>query len=245
MHSTVDLAVERAASGITRVSRLGHDGALAARITGTGPEVTVHLVGAAAGPMRGDTTQIDVAVAAGASLRLCSVAAAIALPRRPGDGDDAPAGIALRVSVADGARFRLDLQPTIVTAGGSLDLSTTVDAHPGARLWLREQLVSGRHGEPGGAWNASLEVIVSGSPLLRQRTDHRTSPARVLLSQLALGMRLGGPDATGAVGDASCGAVTCCPSAGGVTNTAWGPDLVSARRAMAQLEGRRDAEHAA
>jgi urease accessory protein len=87
MRAEARIVAEADGRGGTRLAVLRGESPLLPRRTGprTGDEVTVHLVGGAAGPLRGDDLRLDVEVGPGARLEVRSVAAQLALPgRRPG-----------------------------------------------------------------------------------------------------------------------------------------------------------------
>jgi urease accessory protein len=230
MRSRVELVAEVADDGTTRLARLSADGALAVRRTGPS---TVHLVGAAAGPLDGDVVEVDVAVRAGALLAVGSVAATIALP---GLGH-APATWTLTAEVSAGARLVCAPQPLVVCAGARLRTWTAVRLAGDASLDLVEQVVLGRFGEPGGEWTGRMVADVDGAPVLRQSQSaallsagpRRAGDAapRAIVSRLLVGAGVG--EATPAV----CGDAVACPlAAGGILLTALGPDLGTGLRGL-------------
>lgn len=124
--------------------------------------VTVHIVGSACTPLAGDEVELDVRVGPGASLVLTGVAAAVALP---GAGRSSSAH--LRFAVAAGASLQYLPEPTVVTARADHRIRLDVELHPTARLRVREVLVAGRTGEPGGRYRGTVritEVTGSGAP---------------------------------------------------------------------------------
>jgi urease accessory protein len=125
----------------------------------TGPH-EVHLVGGAAGPLGGDELHLSIEVGPGARLRVRTVAATIALPGR----DGAPSSTHVDASVAG----RLDWlpEPLIAAAGCRHRVLSTVDLTDGASLRWRDELVCGRHGEPGGDTTVGTRVTRAGRPLL-------------------------------------------------------------------------------
>jgi urease accessory protein len=124
----------------------------------------VHLVQAAGGPVGGDDLALDVTVGAGSELAVCSAAATVALP-----GPHAEAAHwTVRATVAGALRWWPE--PTVVCAGADYRARLSVDLTDGARLVLREQVVLGRAGEPGGRYRGRLTVRVAGVPLLDTET---------------------------------------------------------------------------
>jgi urease accessory protein len=126
---------------------------------------TVHLVSTAATPLGGDTIALRVIVERGATLRVRSAAATVALPGRT--TAESTAHWHLEVSgVLD-----IDPQPTVV-AGGSRHLtSTRLSVDESGRVRLRERVQIGRTDERQGFWSGSLHADVNGQPLLRHRIE--------------------------------------------------------------------------
>jgi urease accessory protein len=151
----------------TRLTVLRGESPLLLRRTGprgTGGPVTVHLVGGAAGPLRGDRLRLDVEVGPGADLDVRSVAASLALPGKP---DAAPSMLEVHASVAAGATLRWMPEPMIAAAGcHHLAFSTVEIAAGGALVW-RDEVVCGRHGEPAGDVRTDVTVRHAGSTLYR------------------------------------------------------------------------------
>jgi urease accessory protein len=139
-----------------------HDAApIAVRPTGRG---RVHLVQAAGGPLGGDELGLDVTVAAGAEIEVCSAAATVAQPGPHGES----AYWSVRADVAGALRWWPE--PTVVCAEADYRAHVVVDLAADARLTLREQVVLGRTGEPGGRYRGRLTVRVAGVPLLDTET---------------------------------------------------------------------------
>ncbi|WP_460370693.1 urease accessory protein UreD, partial [Actinocorallia lasiicapitis] len=75
------MTAEPGPGGRPRLTRLRSDGPIALRDTPEG----LFIVGAGAGPLGGDRLRLDIEVKAGATLRIRSVAAALALPGTGGE----------------------------------------------------------------------------------------------------------------------------------------------------------------
>lgn len=232
MRSRVEVVSEVTDDGTPVLVRLHADGALAVRRTGP---ATVHLVGTAAGPLGGDVVEIDLVVRAGARLEVEGVAATVALPGAAGDG----ATWVVTADVADGADLRCAPQPLVVSRGAVLRTTTRLALAPTARADVVEQIVLGRHGEPGGTWSGRLVADVGGVPVVRQtQSSHLLAagpyppgagPPRALVSRLLLG---GAPVA----GPATSGAAVLCPlAAGGTLLTAYAADLGTALRDLTDV----------
>ncbi|MFG1608978.1 urease accessory protein UreD [Actinoplanes sp. NPDC049265] len=131
----------------------------------TGPDAgaTVHLVGGAAGPLRGDDLLLEIEVGPGANLEIRSVAATLLLPGRPAP----PSRLVVRATVAGTLRWRPE--PTIAAAGCDHHAITEVDVAEGGTLLWRDDLVCGRHNEPSGAVRSDTTVRYAGRTLYRHR----------------------------------------------------------------------------
>jgi urease accessory protein len=128
----------------------------------------VHLVGSGAGPLGGDRLALGVRVGADASLHLASVAATLAQPGPFGD----PSFLETDLELDRGATLVLRPQPMVLVRG--CDHRSTVRARvaSGATLAWREEVVLGRHQEPGGSLRQRLDVELDGVPLLRSEVAY-------------------------------------------------------------------------
>ncbi|MFC7531281.1 urease accessory protein UreD [Actinoplanes sp. GCM10030250] len=164
MRAQARLTAELDSRGRTRLSVLHSESPLLLRRTGpptAGGGVTVHLVGGAAGPLRGDDLRLDIEVGPGADLEILSVAAQLALPGRP-----APASrLTVTASVAAGATLRWLPEPLIAASGCDHIAVTRVTVEPGGSLLWRDDLVCGRHGEGPGNFQAKTMISYAGSAL--------------------------------------------------------------------------------
>jgi urease accessory protein len=150
----------------TRLAVLRGESPLLLRRTGSpgGAGTTVHLVGGAAGPLRGDDLRLAVEVGPGAHLTVRSVAASLALPGRSG----MPASrLAVHAVVAAGATLRWVPEPLIAAAGCDHRTVTTVEVCDGGELLWRDDLVCGRHGESPGDVRSGITVRYAGTTLHR------------------------------------------------------------------------------
>jgi urease accessory protein len=151
--------------GGTVLPVLQSEGPLALRRTrGSGGEAHVLLVGAMSGPLGGDRLAVHADVAAGASLRVGSAAATIALPGQA----KGEARYDVRLDVADGGELRWLPEQLISARGSDLYVTTRADLTATARLVLREEQVLGRTGEEPGRLSSRLTVRVGGRTLLDQ-----------------------------------------------------------------------------
>jgi len=166
MRARARIVVEADRRGGTRASVLRSESPLLLHRTGppAGTGLTVHLVGGAAGPLRGDDLKLDVEVGPGAWLDVRSVAASLALP---GPAGRPPSRISLCVTVAEGATLRWMPEPLIAAAGCHHITSTEVRMAAGAALVWRDELVCGRHGEDPGDASTDITVRHAGATLYR------------------------------------------------------------------------------
>ncbi|BCY13707.1 urease accessory protein UreD [Actinoplanes sp. L3-i22] len=165
MKAEARIVAETDGRGGTRLAVLRGQSPLLLRRTGprTTGGVTVHLVGGAAGPLRGDELRLDIEVGPGAWLELLSVAAQLALPGRP-----APASrLTITATVAAGGTLRWIPEPLIAAAGCDHVAVTRVAVEAGGSLLWRDDLVCGRHGETSGDFVADTLVRYDGSALYR------------------------------------------------------------------------------
>ncbi|MFF2375394.1 urease accessory protein UreD [Streptomyces xiamenensis] len=154
-----------------RLPVLSGEGPLAVRRTrpreraaGTWAQVTT--VGGMSGPLGGDRLRMSVTVEPGAALRVTSAASMVALPGPGRDG--AEASYDTELTVGEGGVLHWWPEPLICAADSVLRMTTRVALAPGARLWLREQQILGRAGEPAGRLTTRLIVRHGGRPLLDQ-----------------------------------------------------------------------------
>ena len=181
------IVAEAAADGVTRLPVLRSQAPLVLRRT---PDA-VYVVGGAAGPIGGDALEMSIVVREGASLRVRTAAAAVALPGP--DGQESV--LALTATVDAGARLEYLPEPVVVSAGARHATVIRVTLAEGASLVLRDQLILGRHGEDGGASRTSLRVDYAGHPLLRQSvevsgTDRVSMGPAILAGHRAVGTLL-------------------------------------------------------
>ncbi|HWS36169.1 MAG TPA: urease accessory protein UreD [Actinoplanes sp.] len=165
MRAEACVVAEADGRGGTRLAVLRGESPLLVRRTGPrdGPGVTVHLVGGAAGPLRGDELRLDVEVGPGARLEMLSVAASLALPGRP-----APASrMTVTATVAAGGVLHWLPEPLIAAAGCDHVVVTRVDVAEGGTLLWRDDLVCGRHREATGAVRADTLIRYGGVTLYR------------------------------------------------------------------------------
>jgi urease accessory protein len=217
--------------GVTRLPVLASQAPLVLRRT---PEA-VYLVGGTAGPIGGDSLTLRISVGAGAFLRVRTAAASIALP-----GPDGLESV-LRVSatVADGGRLEYLPEPVVVTAGARHATLVSVALSAGASLVLRDEVLLGRHGEPGGTVRSVLSADYAGRPLLRQSlpvsgTDPASLGAAVLAGHRAVGnlLLVNGPEAAGLGGPATPEAAVMPLAGPGILVTALAHDAVTLRRRL-------------
>ena len=191
------IVAEAAADGATRLPVLRSQAPLVLRRT---PEA-VYLVGGAAGPIGGDALDLRIEVRDGATLRVRTAAAAVALP----GPDGLESVLIVTVLVGAGARLEYLPEPVVVAEGARHATIIRATLAEGASLLLRDELILGRHGEQGGASRTSLRVDHAGRPLLRQSlevsgTDQASLGPAILAGHRAVGSLLSVGPATHADG---------------------------------------------
>jgi urease accessory protein len=166
MRAGARIVAEADTRGCTRASVLRSESPLLLRRTGPqgSAALTVHLVGGAAGPLRGDDLRLDVEVGPGAWLDVHSVAASLALPGPPGRP---PSRLTVYATVASGATLRWMPEPLIAAAGCDHMVSTDIRVAGGGALIWRDELVCGRHGEEPGDARTDIALWHAGTTLFR------------------------------------------------------------------------------
>lgn len=155
----------------TAHARAGPGGRLAdlrseAPLTLRWAEGCLYVVGSAFAPLGGDDLTLDVVVEAGASLTVRTVAASIAQPAPSG----LPSRFAVTARVGAGATLRWLPEPGVAAVGAVHHADAVVQLDDDAELVWREEVILGRHDEPGGEWRSSLRVTRGGLPVLAQDT---------------------------------------------------------------------------
>lgn len=161
----------------TRVRRLRSEGALVLRPTleslpdwaarwdiAPGEAATLRVAAGAAGPVGGDHWRLDVEVAAGATLMLGTVAATLALPGPHGHASWSE----VNISVAERGTLIWLPGAQIAAANCRHSAFNRIDLADGARLYTREEVVLGRHGELPGNFRQRLRVTHGGTALYDQ-----------------------------------------------------------------------------
>lgn len=167
MRASARVVAEADGRGGTRLAVLRGEAPLLLRRTGPrhgGRGVTVHLVGGAAGPLRGDDLCLEIEVGAGAWLDVRSVAASLALPGRDGAP---PSRLRIDAVAEAGAVLRWLPEPIIAAAGCHHQAITHVEAGEGASLAWRDDQVCGRHGEGAGDVRTDTTIRYAGRTLYR------------------------------------------------------------------------------
>jgi urease accessory protein len=165
MEAVARVRAESDGHGKTRLAVLRGESPLLLRRTGSpGPGVTVHLVGGAAGPLRGDDLRLAIEVGPDAYLDIRTVAASLALPGR---ATDPPSRLIVRAAVAAGARLRWLPEPLIAAAGCHHRTVAEVEVADGGAVIWRDDLVCGRHDEPSGDVTITTTIRYAGGTLYR------------------------------------------------------------------------------
>jgi urease accessory protein len=129
----------------------------------------LYLVSGAAWPLGGDDLSLSLDVGPGASLRLRTAAASVALPGLAG-GESV---FRVTATLGDGAALEYLPEPTVIADGARHRTEIRITLAGTASLLLRDEVILGRHGERGGSCVTRLSVDRAGRPLLRQETAVR------------------------------------------------------------------------
>lgn len=148
-----------AVNGATRLATLRSDPPVALRFASG----AVYMAASAAGPIGGDEVNVEVTVGPGAVLEVRSVAATLALP--------GPAQSSSRATVAAevgvGASLRWLPEPVVLAHSCDHRAAACVSLAADATLVWREEMILGRHAEPGGSMTQRLQIDRESQPLLR------------------------------------------------------------------------------
>jgi urease accessory protein len=142
-------------------------------------------------------------------------------------------------TVADGGRLEYLPEPVVVTAGARHATLVSVTLSAGASLVLRDEVLLGRHGEPGGTVRSVSRVSHAGRPLLRHSlelsgSDPASLGPAVLAGHRAVGtlLRVNGPEMA-EIPVSATPEVAVMPLAGpGFLVTALAHDAVNLRRRL-------------
>lgn len=233
MRAAARIVAEAERSGVTRLAVLRGESPLLLRRTGPrdAADATVHLVGGAAGPLRGDDLLLEIEVGPGAHLEIRSVAATLLLPGRPAP----PSRLTIRATVAGSLRWLPE--PAIAAAGCDHHASAEVEVAGGGDLLWRDDLVCGRHDEVSGSVRSDITVRYAGRTLYRHRlTVGPDAPgwsgAAVLGDARATGTAvMAGPSLPGPHLPAE-GAAVMALAGPGVLATATGADIREVQAAL-------------
>lgn len=197
--------------------------------------VRICLAASAAGPIGGDHLSLDVHVGAGSTLVLTEVSATLLLPGRDGTRSRTD----VRATVDSGGTLVWLPEPVIAASGCHHRNDIQVQLAQGARLFMREELILGRHGEGAGQLQQRTFVQRAGRTIYAQDleigTDTGTSPA-VAADNRALGSLLMIDPAlahgTSKVWQLPQQAAIMPLVGGGVLVTALGTDSIEVRRQL-------------
>lgn len=124
----------------------------------------VSLAAGAGGPVGGDQLTLYVEVGPGSSLVLSEVSPTLLLPGPRGERS----ATHVRIRVAADATLIWLPEPIIAARGCDHLHDVVVDLDEGARLFMREELLLGRHGEQTGRVTQRVSIRHGGRPLYRQ-----------------------------------------------------------------------------
>ncbi len=124
------------------------------------------MVNGAAGPLGGDRLRFRLDVGPGATVTVCSVAAAIAQPGPHGQ----PSELVVEISVGEDATLDWRPEPTVSVVGSDHRVDVRLSATNTSRVTLREGASLGRSGEATGRFALHERVTIDGVAVL----DHET-----------------------------------------------------------------------
>lgn len=124
----------------------------------------VRLVAGAAGPVGGDNWRWDIDVGPEAALLLGAAGGTLVLPGPRGETSSST----VNVRVAGGGTLIWEPGVQIAAAGCRHQGFIHVMLEPGARLYLRDDVVLGRHGESPGDYRQRLRITMGGRALYDQ-----------------------------------------------------------------------------
>lgn len=124
----------------------------------------VSIAAGSAGPLGGDRLALDVHVGPGAVLVLNEISATLALPGTSGE----QSVITYTVRVDEGATLIWLPEPVIAARDCDHRQDIHIDLASDARLFLRESLITGRHGEESGNIQQHVRVVRDGEPVYDQ-----------------------------------------------------------------------------
>jgi urease accessory protein len=114
----------------------------------------------------GDQVELEIVVGEDATLELLDVAGTVAY-----HGRGATSGWQVRLQLEAGARLRWSGEPLVVSYGARVIRSLDVDLAASSSLMLRETVVLGRSGEPGGRCTSRTAIRRTGQDLLVETLD--------------------------------------------------------------------------
>jgi urease accessory protein len=133
----------------------------------------ISLTAGAGGPVGGDELHLQVRVGAGSSLVLSEISPTLVLPGPHGG----QSRLHVEIDVAAGGTFIWLPEPVIAASGSDHVTTVRVELDEQARLFLREELLLGRHGESGGRVVQRVSVRRAGRPLHRADLELGTPAA--------------------------------------------------------------------
>ncbi|HEY3559491.1 MAG TPA: urease accessory protein UreD [Kribbella sp.] len=128
--------------------------------------VRVALVAAGALLLAGDEVRLEIAVSGAVRLEIVEIAGTVAYGMR---GGSARWDVDLRLG--NGASLQWYGEPFVVSAGADVTRTTTAHLSTGCTAELRESLILGRHGEPGGTLHTTTRAWLDDELLLAEDLD--------------------------------------------------------------------------
>jgi urease accessory protein len=158
----------------------------------------VLVAASAAAPLGGDELSLDIAVGAGATADVGTVASTIVLPGAVA----AQSFMTTNCVVGDGAHLDWVGEPTVSVVGSDHEVITTVDLAASATCRIVEEVSLGRAGEPSGRLRLVVRVERAGRVLVHHEelfgpgvpgvgSTVSTANARHVLSAVHVGVEVG------------------------------------------------------
>lgn len=166
MRASTSIRVSRDARGRSVVDSLRCEAPLLVRVDGGSEELTLLLVGGAAGPVGGDDLGFELDIDDGASVVVRSIAATLAQPGPTGDTSRAIS----RVRVGSGASLDWCTEPLISVRGSDHHVRFELEVAADARARVTESFRLGRSHEPSGTLSVRQRISRAGAVML----DHES-----------------------------------------------------------------------
>jgi len=160
--------------------------------------LTLAMVSGAAGPLGGDHLNFRLHVGRGASVTVCSVAAAMAQPGPHGEQSE----LVVDIIVDEDATLGWRPEPTVSVVGSDHRVDVRLSATGTSKVTMREGVSLGRTAEAPGRFALHERVTIDGLAVLDHETEFAPGPllgpgaqgsGRNLLTEVVIGTDLPAP----------------------------------------------------